>query len=106
MLLLILCALIFSGLSVYCWCKATYCACHHAEECNNAITLYWLGCIALAMCSLMFCYLALHSNKGTMLWLVLTTSCLIGATLCRKLSKRKRCDATKLGGDLLTNEIS
>ena len=81
MLLLILGALFFSGISVYCWCKASYCACHKAGQCDNPISLYWLGCIITSVVSLMLCCFALHVTNGTMVWLLLTISCLVGVAL-------------------------
>lgn len=106
MLLLVLSALFFSGASVYCWCKASYCACQRAGQCDNPISFYWLAGICASMIALLLCCLALHTNTGTALWLILTLSCLTGATLSAKLSGQKQRKRIKLKGDLLVGEIN
>ncbi|KPH62668.1 hypothetical protein HJP15_10885 [Pseudoalteromonas sp. NEC-BIFX-2020_002] len=109
---LIIAALAFCGASVYCFCKANFCACTKAGECDNPVNHYWLGAILTAMVALLCCCAALHSENGTLLWLLLMCSCFSGALLSAKQSAKRRCDKsiTKKGvkppDALLTNEPS
>ncbi|WP_082665514.1 hypothetical protein [Pseudoalteromonas sp. H105] len=97
-------ALMLCGASVYCFCKANFCACTKVGDCDNPINHYWLGAITAALIALLCCCAALHSEKGTMLWLVLMVSCFGGAVLSAKHSAKKRCNKTKRANALLTNE--
>ncbi|CAM3720381.1 MULTISPECIES: hypothetical protein [Pseudoalteromonas] len=107
---LIIAALAFSGASVYCFCKANFCACTRAGQCDNPVNHYWLGAIIFALIALLFCCGALHTEKGTLLWLLLMVSCFSGALLSAKQSAKKRCDQSKIkkslkpADALLTNE--
>ncbi|PHI36749.1 hypothetical protein CBQ28_12330 [Pseudoalteromonas sp. GCY] len=87
---LIVCALVFCGLSVYCLCKANYCACRHAGECDNPVSQYWLGAIVAALLSLLLSCAALHSEKGTLLWVLMMASCMTGAMLSARWQNLKR----------------
>lgn len=103
--LLILCSLVFAGLSVFSFCKANYCACEHAGKCDNPINHYWLACVMFALISLAFSCFALHTENGTFLWIVLMTSCQSGAVMASKWQKAKTCSA-KPKDELLTGEIN
>ena len=105
-IVLILAALIFCGASVFCFCKANYCACTQAGQCDNPVNHYWLGAMLSALVSLLLCCAALHSEKGTLLWLVLMASCFSGAVISAKQSAKRRCkkSKTKSANALLTNE--
>ncbi|MGO2477293.1 MAG: hypothetical protein ACTH7Q_02840 [Pseudoalteromonas sp.] len=102
----ILAALIFCGASVFCFCKANYCACTQAGQCDNPVNHYWLGAILSALIALLLCSVALHSEKGSILWLVLMASCFSGALLSARQSAKRRCDksSTKSASALSTNE--
>ena len=76
---LIIAALMLCGVSVHYFCKANYCACTKAGDCDNPVNHYWLGAMLSAVLSLLLCCVALHVEKGTLLWLVLMTSCFSGA---------------------------
>ncbi|ESP93625.1 MULTISPECIES: hypothetical protein [Pseudoalteromonas] len=106
MVLLIMAALLFSGVSVYCLCKANYCACQRAGQCDNPVNHYWLGAIIAALLALACCCFALHSEKGTLLWIVLMSSCLAGALLSAKVQKLKRCKQAKQANSLATDGIN
>lgn len=99
-------ALIFCGASVFCFCKANYCACTQAGQCDNPVNHYWLGAIANALISLLLCCAALHSEKGSLLWLVLMASCFSGALVSAKHAKKQGCKKSqaKPTNALLTNE--
>lgn len=107
---LIIAALAFCGISVYCFCKANFCACTRAGECDNPVNHYWLGAIVCALVALVCCCSALHSENGTLLWLLLMVSCFSGALLSAKQSTKKHCDKAitkkplKPTDALLTNE--
>ena len=129
---LIIAALAFCGVSVYCFCKANFCACTRAGECDNPVNHYWLGAIVCActrdgecdnpvnhywlgaivcaLVALVCCCSALHSENGTLLWLLLMVSCFSGALLSAKQSTKKHCDKAitkkplKPTDALLTNE--
>ncbi|MFY8326546.1 hypothetical protein [Pseudoalteromonas sp. ZZD1] len=108
-IVLIIMALVFCGASVFSFCKANFCACTRAGECDNPVNHYWLGAIVAAFIALLCCCGALHSEKGTLLWLVLMVSCFSGALLSARHSSKKRCDKsitqdTKPASALLTNE--
>ena len=105
-IMLILFSLMFSGFSVYFLCKANYCACNRAGECDNPISSYWLGCIVSSLFSLAFSCFALHSEKGTFLWLVMMTSCILGAVLSDKWQVITRSLSTKPKGETLTDGIN
>ena len=92
LLLFVLAALCFCGLSVYTLCKANYCACKHAGECDNPVSRYWLIAITSAMVSLLLCCLAFHSETGTLIWLLMMASTLAGALLSERWQHLKqRC---------------
>ena len=110
---LIVAALLMCGASVYCFCKANFCACTRAGECDNPVNHYWLGAIICALAALLCCCGALHTEKGTLLWLILMVSCFSGALFSAKKSakhaEKKRCDKSlnnksKAANALLTNE--
>ncbi|WP_404341006.1 hypothetical protein [Pseudoalteromonas mariniglutinosa] len=100
----ILAALLLCGASVFCFCKANYCACTRAGQCDNPINHYWLGAVVSAMLSLLLCCMALHTEKGSILWVILMVSCFTGAALSAKHSAKKRCNKAKPANALLTNE--
>ena len=106
MVLLVITALIFSGASVFSFCKANYCACNHAGKCDNPIHHYWLASILFSLIALTCCCLALHSENGTFLWMILMGSCLSGALLSARKQKLTQCDKTKPRDALLTDGIS
>jgi|TARA_B100001059_G_scaffold72669_1_gene69951 hypothetical protein len=97
-------ALLLCGVSVYYFCKANYCACTKAGECDNPVNQYWLGAMCSAVMSLLLCCVALHVEKGTLLWLVLMVSCFSGAFISAKRNAKKRCTKAKQANALLTNE--
>ena len=101
---LIIAALMLCGVSVHYFCKANYCACTKAGDCDNPVNHYWLGAMLSAVLSLLLCCVALHVEKGTLLWLVLMTSCFSGAFISAKRSAKKRCVKSKQADALLTNE--
>ena len=107
---LIIAALAFCGVSVYCFCKANFCACTRAGACDNPVNHYWLGAIVCALAALLCCCSALHTENGTLLWMILMTSCFSGALLSAKHSAKKRCTKAitkaqaKPADALLTNE--
>lgn len=103
-IILILTALMFCGASVFCFCKANYCACTRAGECDNPVNQFWLGAMLFAMASLICCCIAFHSEMGTLLWLILMASCFSGALISAKRNAKKRCDKSKPADALLTNE--
>ncbi|KAF7771998.1 hypothetical protein PCIT_a1976 [Pseudoalteromonas citrea] len=106
MIMLIVAALLFSGASVFSFCKANYCACNHAGECDNPINHYWLASIVFSLFALACCCIALHAQNGTYLWILLMSSCLSGALLSARKQKLKQCDKTKPVDDLLTGGIN
>lgn len=92
---LVLAALFFCGTSVYSFCKANYCACTRAGECDNPVNYFWLSAIVNALIALLLCCVAVHSKEGTILWLILMASCFTGAVISAKNSKR-RCEKSKI----------
>jgi hypothetical protein len=101
---LITLGLLFCGASVFCFYKANYCACTRAGDCDNPVNHYWLGAIITALSSLGFCCLALHSQYGTLLWLILMSSCFLGGYVSAKNSDLKRRKYAKSTSVLLANE--
>ncbi|WP_046005056.1 hypothetical protein [Pseudoalteromonas rubra] len=95
-------ALTFCGLSVFSLCKANYCACKRAGQCDNPLNHYWLAAILSALLALACSCLALHTEKGTLVWILMMASCLAGALLSAQWQKRK----LKQAGDLLTDGIN
>ena len=104
--MLILVSLMFAGLSVYCFCKANYCACNKAGQCDNPINLFWLGTILAALVSLAFSCFALHTEQGTILWLIMMTSCQLGAVLSAKWQALTGSETPKLKDETLTGGIN
>lgn len=98
--LLIIVALSFCGVSVYCFLKANYCACHRAGQCDNPINLYWISAMLCALTSLLCCCLALPTMQATLLWSALMASCFTGAFISAKGQVQKgklkqRCNGVK-----------
>ena len=103
-IILIITALAFCGVSVFCFYKANYCACTQAGQCDNPVNHYWLGAMISALIALACCCLALHTELGSLLWLILMGSCFLGAFISAKKTRMKRCIKAKQGDDLLINE--
>lgn len=105
-ILFIIAGLLFCGASVFFFCKANYCACTRAGQCDNPVSHYWLGAIVNALISLALCCLALHAELGTLLWIILMGSCFLGAFISVKKSKYEQCKKTTSTNALLTNETN
>ncbi|MEL0641625.1 hypothetical protein V6260_13525 [Pseudoalteromonas aliena] len=102
----IIAGLIFCGASVFFFCKANYCACTQAGQCDNPVNYYWLGAMLNALTSFALCCFALHVELGTLLWLILMGSCFLGAIISQKKSKYKKCKKTTSTNALLVNETN
>nr|WP_247682425.1 hypothetical protein [Pseudoalteromonas sp. MMG013] len=106
MIILVVAALLFSGASVFSFCKANYCACNHAGECDNPINHYWLASILFSLISLGCCCFAFHTQDGTYVWLLLMSSCLSGALLSARKQRLRHCSKSKPTDALLTGGIN
>jgi len=104
--LLIVIGLFFCSISVFFFCRTNHCACTRAGTCNNPVNCYWLGAIISALISLAFCCLALNTQLGTLLWLVLMGSCFLGAFISQKRNKKSSLKKTTTINALLISEIN
>lgn len=103
--ILLLGSFVLTATSVYAFMRAHYCACHQQGECDNPIEKYWLVSIVCAAVSLAMSCAALGVDRGSLLWLVLALSCLVGALLsAHKQKLRKRQCATAPTDESLTND--
>ncbi len=101
---LIVVALLFCAMGAFWFLKANYCACHRQGQCDNPVTHYWLAAMLCQMVSFASCCIALHTVYGTLLWMVLITSCMGGVLLGARLSNKQTC--TKAANALLVGEIN
>ncbi len=107
MTVLFLCsALAFTGCAVFFLCKANNCACEKAGQCSNPVNHYWLSAIVCSVISLGLCCAIMHTEVGTLIWLLMMASCLAGAYLSIMQQKRKRCSKTKSATGPLINAIN
>ncbi len=101
-------AFILSSLSIYQFCRANYCACTLAGQCNNPVGCHWLLALLAALFSLLFCAASTDSATGSLVWSLMMGGQLGGALLAGKKRQLRRCKASTLkdAGVLLTDGIS
>ncbi|CCQ11429.1 hypothetical protein PALB_23260 [Pseudoalteromonas luteoviolacea B = ATCC 29581] len=103
--LLVAAALMLSGVSCFYFIKANQCACKNAKQCNKPIDQYWLFALISAALSLFATCFAFHSETGSLVWIIMMSSCFLGAHLAgfRKTKQQCRKSRTKPANDLLIN---
>ncbi|WP_234399192.1 hypothetical protein [Pseudoalteromonas sp. T1lg75] len=97
---LIALALLFCALGTYAFLRASYCACHRQGECDNPVARFWLLAMLSQLLSLGCCALTLHSQQGTLVWVLMTASCLAAAWMSERFNNHAKAKRAYPGGKI------